>query len=450
MKNVYFLLLILICAAGCKKSFLEVKPDKKLAVPTSLDDAEAMLDYTDLLNRFLPGMGEIQADDYYWDFNGWLNSSTPDFKNGYIWKKEIYEGENRTLDWNGPYQMIFQANSALDVLNRLKATGDEVRHKRLKGRALFFRAYAHFMVAQLYCAPYDKNKDNSGLGIPLRLTADINEPTTRSTIKETYDQIISDLLTAEDLLPQTENFKTRPGKLAVQALLSRVYLTVQDYKSALKYADEVISTDAFSLINFSTLNSSANYPMQRFNSEVIFHSEMNAGGPIAVAQINIDSVLYQSYDDSDLRKEMWFRFQNNKMRFRGSYNGSAIYFNGLAINECYLTKAECLARESKFTEAMQVLNQLLSTRFNIPTPIEVGNDSEVLATILLERRKELLMRGIRWTDLRRLNLEKNTEKELVRNLDGVIYRLSPNSPNYVLPIQPDVIRLAGIPQNPRE
>ncbi|GGE19209.1 hypothetical protein GCM10011516_16150 [Sphingobacterium cellulitidis] len=430
---------------------MEVKPDKKLVVPTTLDDIEALLDYTDLMNRFLPSMGEIQADDYNWEYTGWLNSITPEFKNGYIWKKEIYAGENSISDWDIPYQIIFQANNALDGLNKLGNTPNETRrYNSIKGRALFFRAFAHFMVSQLYCAPYDKTKDNSGLGIPLRLSSDINIPSTRSTVKETYDQIIADLLTAENLLPQTESIKTRPSKSAVEALLSRVYLTMQDYEMALKYAEAVLNSGAFNLINFATINSSANYPMQRFNSEVIFHSEMNTAGPISVAQINIDSVLYQSFDNADLRKSAWFRFQNGKMRFKGSYNGSALYFNGLAVDECYLTKAECLARESKFNDALVVLNQLLSTRYNSSTPIVVGQESDVLPTILIERRKELLLRAIRWTDLRRLNLSSNTAKTLYRNLNGNVYTLMPNGLNYVLPIQPDVIRLTNMPQNTRE
>lgn len=450
MKKIIVILLIINSVTSCKKEFLEIKPDKKLVVPSTLDDFEALLDYSDRMNRFLPEMGEIQADNYYWDHQGWLNSSNQSYKNGYIWNKNIYEAGIGGADWNASYQIVFQANNALDGLANLDKTNETAKYKYIKGRALFFRAYAFYMVAQLYCAPYNKTNDNSGLGIPLRLTSDINTPSRRATIKETYDQIISDLLNAENLLPKDDNIKTRPSKPAAQAMLSRVYLTMQDYKKALTYANKIIKDQNYKLIDFTTLNESSNYPMQKFNQEVIFHSEMNSGGPLAVAQINIDSTLYQSYNDSDLRKKLWFQLKNGKMRFRGSYNGSAIYFNGLAVDECYLTKSECLARLGEYKEATKVLDTLLSTRYIKYTPILTNSTTEALTIILLERRKELLLRGIRWTDLRRLNLDALTAETLYRNFNSKIYTLKPNSLNYVLPIPPNVIELTNLQQNPRE
>jgi len=74
--------------------------------------------------------------------------------------------------------------------------------------------------------------------------------------------------------------------------------------------------------------------------------------------------------------------------------------------------------------------------------------AEALDTILVERRKELAFRGLRWSDLRRLNKE-GWGIMLNRNLNGVPYTLPPNSELYTLPIPPDVIQLSGIMQNPR-
>ena len=39
------------------------------------------------------------------------------------------------------------------------------------------------------------------LGLVLRMTSDINEPTKRATVQETYYQIIKDLKEAAELLP---------------------------------------------------------------------------------------------------------------------------------------------------------------------------------------------------------------------------------------------------------
>lgn len=450
MKNIFAILLILTLFTSCRKGFLEVKPDKKLVVPTTLDDYEALLDYSDRMNRSLSSMGDVQADDYFWDDAGWSSSSTAYFKNGYIWNKTIYEAGGSGPDWTSSYQMAFQANAALEGLEKLQEGYPMDRFNQIKGRAMFFRAFAHFLAAQVYCTPFDKTKDNSENGIPLRLTADINTPSSRSSVKETYDQILSDLLAAETLLPQTESIKTRPSKYAAKALLSRVYLAMQDYDLALKYADQVIQSQKYQLIDFNSINLSATYPMEKFNQEVIFHSLQTSAGPISSTQINIDTTLYKSYSSNDIRKNAWFRMQTGKLRFRGSYDGSTQYFNGLAIDECYLTKAECLTRLGNYNDGIKVLNTFLITRHNVYTPILVNSAPEALEIALLERRKELLLRGVRWTDLRRLNLDKSTQKTLYRNLNGMDYTLMPNSANYVLPIPPNVIELTNMPQNDRE
>jgi len=61
-----------------------------------------------------------------------------------------------------------------------------------------------------------------------------------------------------------------------------------------------------------------------------------------------------------------------------------------------------------------------------------------------------LFRGIRWTDLRRLNLDASSAITIYRKLNGTVYKLEPNSVNYILPIADDVIRLSNIPQNIRQ
>ncbi|WP_185210795.1 RagB/SusD family nutrient uptake outer membrane protein [Sphingobacterium mizutaii] len=450
MKNILLIPFLLALMTSCSKDFLEVKPDKKLVVPATLDDLEAVLDYSDRMNRSLSSMGDVQADDYFWNYAGWSSSSTAYFKNGYIWNKTIYDAGSSGPDWTSSYQMAFQANVALEGLEKLEKGYSIDRYNKIKGRALFFRAFAHFLVAQVYCAPFDKTKDNSEVGIPLRLTADINTPSRRQTVKETYDQILSDLLAAEVLMPQTEAIKTRPSKSAVQALLSRVYLAMQDYEFALKYADQVIQSQKYPLIDFNSINLSATYPMEKFNQEVIFHSLQTSAGPISSTQINIDTTLYTSYGSADLRKNAWFRMQSGKLRFRGSYDGSTQYFNGLAVDECYLTKAECLIRLGDYKTGIKILDSFLTTRHSVYSPIIVNSEAEALKITLWERRKELLLRGVRWTDLRRLNLANRTQKTLYRNLDGSLYTLLPNSPNYILPIPPNVVELTNMSQNERE
>jgi hypothetical protein len=192
--------------------------------------------------------------------------------------------------------------------------------------------------------------------------------------------------------------------------------------------------------------------MEPYNSEVIFHSQMTQYTPLSSSRLILDSILYRSYANDDIRKEAWFKTASGGYTFKGSYCGSQQTFNGLAVDECYLTKAECLARNGSVSEAISTLNKLLVTRYKTGsfTQISTSDKQEALTIILKERRKELLFRGIRWTDLRRLNLDPTTATTIYRNLNGTVYKLEPNSPNYTLPIADDVIQLSDIPQNIRE
>jgi len=73
---------------------------------------------------------------------------------------------------------------------------------------------------------------------------------------------------------------------------------------------------------------------------------------------------------------------------------------------------------------------------------------EALAIILIERRKELLMRGLRWADLKRSNKE-GANKTLIRIINGHPVTLPPNDNRYAQPLPNEIILLTGMPQNSR-
>jgi len=73
----------------------------------------------------------------------------------------------------------------------------------------------------------------------------------------------------------------------------------------------------------------------------------------------------------------------------------------------------------------------------------------VLDLVLKERRKELVFRGLRWTDIRRLN-QATPSIILKRRVNGKEDSLMPGDKRFVLPIPPDVIAFnSDMPQNPR-
>src|SRR4030095_5180819 len=126
--------------------------------------------------------------------------------------------------------------------------------------ALFFRSYAFYNLLQVFAKPYSIDSANLHWGIPLRLDADFNKPTTRATLKQSYDQLIADTKYAITLLSNQQSFKTRPSKTAGYALLARTYLSMSDYNNAFTYADSALQLNN-TLLDFNTLNGAATNPV---------------------------------------------------------------------------------------------------------------------------------------------------------------------------------------------
>jgi hypothetical protein len=460
--NLYKILLfaiVSVIAVSCKKDWLKVRSNKSLDVPNTIDKYQTLLDNSAIMNDARPSMGEISADNYYLSYNTW-NTWNTTFKNTYTWESDIY---NATLsdpqNWNNPYRQVFYANIVLDGLDDVKSTGDLLQFSNAKGSALYYRGEAFFWVSQIYTRPYSLTfPDNAG--IPLRLDPDPNGTSVRAGMQDTYQQILNDLQGSLNYLPVIPLYKTRPSKPAAFAMLSRVYLVMQDYSHALQYADSCLKLYD-SVLDYNTVKTAGvTYPIPPQNKEVIFLATLD--DPLQTLGVNsiVDSTLYRSYDNNDLRKTLFYKPNTSGLpNFIGTYTGGATLassastkaFGGIATDEVYLTRAECYARTGNVSAAMSDLNKLMAARWKTSAgfvPFTATNQTDALAIILRERRKETPFRGLRWLDLRRLNSE-GANITLTRNLNGQQYTLPPNDPRYTLPIPPDVISISGITQNER-
>jgi hypothetical protein len=455
---VIVLLLTGIMIVSCSKStFLDKKPNTTLVVPSTLADFQALLDNTAVMGQ-IPVLGEISADNFYAGNNSWPTLDVPE-RNAYVWAADIYGGQGQIQDWDVPYQQVFYANVVLDGLPGVQVDSSNITQwNTIKGAALFTRAFAFYNLAQLFAPAYDSATAGTDPGIPLRLTADINAVSVRSTVQQTYDRILYDLHIAEILLPSVVPYynRNRPSLAAAQALLARAYLSMRNYMQAQSSADSCLQTYPNSLMDYNPLDPTSIYPVSKFNSETLYQGNLLTYTQILAGnfypQCVIDSVLYQSYAPNDLRRVIFYRTTSAGSPYlKGSYNGGAYPFGGLATDETYLIRAEGRARSGDMNGAMDDLNTLLKTRWRAGTftVFTASSPTEALDTILLERRKELPFRGLRWTDLRRLNKE-GYNITVTRNLSGQYYYLKPTDIKlYTLPIPPDVISFSGMPQNPR-
>lgn len=456
MKNIdkiipkrYFLILTLftfILLASCKK-YLDAKTDKHLVIPTTLDDAQALLDFYDAMNSFYPSLGNESDDNFYLSPN-YFNSMIIRQRNDHIWAKEAAD-EN---DWDYMYQNILRSNIAIETVDQQPGPIlSTARAKSIKGEALFFRAFAFYQVAQYYAPPYNKQNAATLPGIPLRLSSSISSQSTRASLEDSWQQIVNDFKNAAGLLPSTNSPLSRPSKTAAYAALARTYLDMGEFELAGKYADSSLQLNS-NLIDLNSLDSTLPYPFPRFNQEVLFPCITILTGMHLQTNYKVDSILYESFSINDLRKKLYFI--NNgvgAVGFRGSYDGTRSLFNGLATDEIYLISAECKARLGDGNGAMSDLNTLLLTRWKTGTfiPLTAGNPDNALDIILMERRKELILRGSRWFDLRRLNQDPRFAKTLTRIQNGTTYTLPPNDPRYTFPLPTQVIALTGMTQNIR-
>lgn len=438
--------LVLLCVLSCDDDYLNNKSNKAIVIPSTLSDLQALLDHTQIMNSG-PSLGVIGSDDLFISDAGWLALETFE-RNCYTWAADLYQGEVYCQDWNISYQQVFYANVVLEGINKIAVTSaNEQEWKSTRGRALFYRAYAFYQLAQLFSPAYDE----SAMGIPLKLTADVNAPVTRSTLKETYEQIIRDLTEAEKLLPETSLYKTRPAKSANEAMLARVYLTMEDYGKSEQFASLALDRNSY-LLNYNDLSTASNRPVPKMNDEIVFYESLISYRFVSATTTYVDTLLYESYESNDLRKSIFFRKRaTNRYTFKGNYTGLSFLFGGLANDEVYLTRAECRVRNGDVEGALHDLNTLLEKRWKTGTFIPVvESDSELLLLrILSERQKELVFRGTRWTDLKRLNHDARFQKILKRKLEGTLYTLAPNDARYVYSIPPQEMMASGITQNPR-
>src|SRR5690606_9897542 len=83
---------------------------------------------------------------------------------------------------------------------------------------------------------YDEASAKSDLGLPLRLDEDFEKPSVRSSVEDTYRQIIQDLKESTNYLPNRPVHVVRPSRAAAYAILARCYLSMRVYDSAGHYA----------------------------------------------------------------------------------------------------------------------------------------------------------------------------------------------------------------------
>lgn len=451
--SLYGLLLLITFLFGSCDSFLDESPDKKLALPSTLQDMQALLDNHSVMNQNSPaGSSVTSADNIYLPSVTWNAMSNESERRKYTWEKDnLFRMGYRPNHWYNVFQPIYHANTVLESLSGIPRTAANASTwDDVKGQASFYRGEALLAAAYVWALAYDEATASTDLGLPLRLGTSFHEQLVRASVRDTYEQVMRDLREAATLLPAGTQHPVRPSKPAAYAVLARACLSMRKYVEAGAYADSSLALYD-GLLDYNQLSATPTYPLPAFNAEVLHHNIFGGVQSLTIGNARVDTLLYASYAADDLRRTLFFRRNaDGTNAFRGSYAGSSSYFAGAATNEVYLIQAEARARTGDVTGAMESLNKLLRTRWKTDTFQEYAADNAAgaLELILQERRKELLFRGLRWMDIKRLNRE-GAGIALQRVLNGNTYLLPPGDPRFALAIPEDVIEQSGMQQNPR-
>jgi starch-binding outer membrane protein, SusD/RagB family len=446
----FFTLTLLV---SCESEVVDLKPVNSLTDITAFStpervelavigayDAAQCGKYNDSYSRGYPFgaasiiQGEMRGEDmnltaafYDLTYSGTYNTTTAN--NRFMWENS-FEAINR-------YNTVLKG---VDDAVTNKVISEETA-KGYKGEVLFLRALTYHNLMIHFALPYNVTGNNS-YGLPLYLTA-INTPAEikaalligRSTVQDTYKQILKDLDDAEANLPavNTVNSITRAGKAAPIALKTRVYLHERNWakviEEAKKLTSNAVAAPFKSSVGSYELESQPETPFVSFssNKESIFSiqnstddnadvngamSAMMSARTGGRAIITSSPILYNSkfWRSDDKRRGLLLYRASDKYYFCDKYQDPTTrkeYAPIIRYAEVLLNYAEAAIRSNDGTLALELLNSVRNRSLVDPVTqaykaADFATSKDLLEAILWERRIEFHGEGRRWEDIHRL------------------------------------------------
>ena len=341
---------------------------------------------------------------------------------------------NKSILTNNSYvrDTYTEGYRAINICNNIIAAIDLVHEDDrddVKGQALFLRGLVYFELVKMFAHPYSEGNTSSALGLQIVTSptkdgkiTEVNK-VPRSSLEDTYQQILSDLTTAKSLLG--DDYGAYAGKYVAAAVLSRVYLQMADYQKAAAQANDVIENSGASLegdyskaFNNTAPSSEDIYVLpvtaqDGDNDMHLFWSISDYGA--RDGDVEIEPKHINMYEAGDSRLALFYLDGSDIYR-SGKWKFQYRYLPIIRLAEMYLTRAEANFRMGTSVGATpnHDLNEVIRNRAGL-TPIAVTLDN-----ILYERRLELAHEGQRIHDIKRLK----------QSVDGFSY----NDNKLVLPI----------------
>ncbi len=448
----FVVLIAVFFTVSCSKEFLDNPPQDKLVLDNFYTtDGQVLGSGSGLYARpwfyfnekFIYGVAEMTSGNARTGYSPMVpfENLTVDNNNQFV-----YEG------WQSLFNVIAQSNTLLyNLENNAKGITPEVL-ERVKGEAYFMRATAYFYLVRTFGAVPLLNKIEQYTE---------NGPIYRNNVADVYQFIINDYNTAYQKLPKTTGSgsleKGRLIKSASDAMLAKVYITLKDYPNAQLYAEKVINSGDYTLIDdYGLLFNNPNYNNSR---ESIFSLEWagcsgygtgnssqvyitpnfkigggaNSGYGTFIPTID----LRRAYEAGDKRRKSTImlpgdfypelvttaggyvvpqtgcaQYDPESMGFRKYVIGSPVEFSGVCNqstgqNTCMMRYADVLLIEAEAVlaggastsspQALSAINQVRA-RAGLSAKTSITPDD-----VFKERRVELALEGDFWYDLVRRN-----------------------------------------------
>ena len=386
--------------------------------------------------------------------------------------------------WERGYQAINASNVFIDKMNAIgmEVTGAELGNSYI-AEARLIRSLAYYYLLQLYARPY-LDGNGSKPGLPLRLQGNTepgNYDLARSTVKETYDQIIIDLDFAEANLPESYGNAflntTRAHKNSAIALKTRVYLSMQDYPNVITEANKIVSNNGPFEAPSGVKNALASdihdvYQPPYTTSESVFSmpftnqdspgismpawylpGQGDGGTPTSNGDggysLNPDGIPSDvNWTENDDRRDFLFKGTKSGKLWLTKYSQASPHTDYVPVirySEVLLNLAEALAKNTNSVDARAVeLLSAVRNRSDATTQFsasDFANDGELINTILVERHIEFLGEGIRNADIMRLGIN------IPAKPTHSVAASSPSDYNYIFPIPIDELNLNKLMTN---
>lgn len=187
--------------------------------------------------------------------------------------------------WQDSWKGVQRANTLLENIQTYREESAKESEKMavdyIEGQALFLRAWFYQYLVNIWGESFiidGQGGDTKGVPLITEVSSNLTETQIpRSTVRQVWDLIISDLKTAETLLAGTnwtDNERYKVSSWAVKGFLGKAYVYTQDWNNAQTYLSDVINNSGKSLVPFETYKDMFNGNSE-FNSESLFEINMN-------------------------------------------------------------------------------------------------------------------------------------------------------------------------------